>query len=201
MSDVDVFVSMILFALATSITPGPVNVLSAMSGARFGTLRSAPYVFGATVGFVSILLLLGYGFQLLADVVQRCSVVIGALGGGYMLWLAWRIAGASSEVLIADDVRRSCPGIIEGLLTQVVNPKAWMVALSAVSVHVIPHAEPLHRLLVFSGLFFVVCFLSLMSWAVLGDLLKRFEFNMKSFNRVMALLLVMSVIAMLADMA
>lgn len=59
----DAALPMALFALATSATPGPVNVLSAMSGARFGIWLSLPYVLGATTSFVAILVGLGMGLQ------------------------------------------------------------------------------------------------------------------------------------------
>ena len=54
--------SMASFAFATSASPGPVNIVAAMSGAEFGIKRSCSYVLGAALGFVTILVGIGVGF-------------------------------------------------------------------------------------------------------------------------------------------
>ena len=73
MNMTETFLPMALFALVTSATPGPVNVISAMSGARFGPISSLPYVFGATTSFVAILLLVGLGLNSVVAQVERFS--------------------------------------------------------------------------------------------------------------------------------
>ena len=70
-------ISMTMFALATSITPGPVNVVSLASGARFGVLKNIPYVLGATFGFVAVLALLGSGTHSFIDHVRTYSEPMG----------------------------------------------------------------------------------------------------------------------------
>lgn len=205
----DAFVPMAIFALATSITPGPVNVLSAMTGAHFGVWNSLAYVLGATSSFVIILLMLGAGLQSVMVVVERHSALLAVIGGAYMLWLAWQIARDGGTLSIGEGSQpgacpepvhhRDRPGVMAGLLTQGTNPKAWIVALSAVSIYVSPHPEPGLRLAVFSLIFFVVCFLSLLAWVILGAQLTRFHGNVAWFNRIMALLLAVSVLVMLTD--
>ena len=41
-----------LFALATSLTPGPNNMMLLASGANFGFRRSVPHLLGVALGFV-----------------------------------------------------------------------------------------------------------------------------------------------------
>ncbi|MDO4683364.1 MAG: hypothetical protein Q4B17_11345 [Lautropia sp.] len=53
------------------------------------------------------------------------------------------------------------------------------------------------QLTVFSGVFFVVCFLSLMVWVVLGAQLSRAGFDARIVNRTMAIMLAASVLIML----
>lgn len=187
--------SMAMFALATSITPGPVNVLSFASGARFGVLKSLPYVLGATAGFVGVLLLLGGGAQSVIGFIQAYSTPIALLGAGYMLYLAWRIGTAPGEVSSVGPNAR--PGLLSGLFTQTSNPKAWFVALSAVSLYVLPHPAPTLQLSVFAVVFFVVCFLSLLVWVVVGAQISRAGFDARIVNRVMAVVLAASVLIML----
>lgn len=186
---------MVMFALATSISPGPVNVLCFASGAQCGVARSLPYVLGATIGFVLILLLLGSGAQSVIVFIQAHATFIALSGGAYMLHLAWRIGTAPGHV---SPVRaKACPGLMSGLFTQVSNPKAWFVALSAVSLHVLPHPGPMIQLLVFAAVFLVVCFLSLLMWVMLGARVSRAGLDVRIVNRVMALVLAVSVLLML----
>ena len=56
-------VSMAAFALAASITPGPVNIVALSSGAQFGFRASQRHVAGATLGFVLLLVLMGLGLH------------------------------------------------------------------------------------------------------------------------------------------
>lgn len=86
---------------------------------------------------------------------------------------------------------------MSGLFTQVSNPKAWFVALSAVSLHVLPHPSPMIQLLVFAAVFLVVCFLSLLMWVMLGARVSRAGLDVRIVNRLMALVLAVSVLLML----
>jgi len=58
-----VLVSMAAFALASSITPGPVNIVALSSGAQFGWRASLRHVTGATLGFTLLLVLIGLGLN------------------------------------------------------------------------------------------------------------------------------------------
>ncbi len=52
----EVFVALLLFAFASSITPGPNNTMLMASGANFGLKRSLPHWFGIIVGFSLLML-------------------------------------------------------------------------------------------------------------------------------------------------
>ncbi|MFE3838753.1 phage head-tail joining protein [Pseudogemmobacter sonorensis] len=49
------------FALAASATPGPVNIIGAMTGARYGAARALAFVTGATASFLVLFLAFGTG--------------------------------------------------------------------------------------------------------------------------------------------
>lgn len=193
------FLPMILFALATSATPGPVNVISAMIGARFGTMSSLPYVLGATTSFVVILLILGFGFHSMLDVVERFSMLLTLAGSAYMLYLAWKIAADSGD-LSFDAGEQQRPGFVAGLLTQAANPKAWIVSLSAITIYIGPYQDYGLRLIWFACIFYLICAASLTAWAFLGAKVARFTGNVALFNRVMAGTLVLAIVMILSDM-
>jgi len=194
----DAALPMALFALATSATPGPVNVLSAMSGARFGIWRSLPYVLGATTSFVAILLGLGLGLHSILGLIDRFSLAMSVLGAAYMLYLAWRIAADRGD-LSFEEMQGSRPGFVTGLVTQALNPKAWIVSLSAITIYVAPHLDYTTRLITFSAIFFLICAASLAAWVAIGAQVARFSGNVALFNRVMAGLLALSVLVILIE--
>ena len=194
----DAALPMALFALATSATPGTVNVLSAMSGARFGIWLSLPYVLGATTSFVAILVGLGMGLQAILNLIERFSLAMSLSGAAYMLYLAWRIAADSGD-LCFEKMQRPRPGFATGLVTQALNPKAWIVSLSAITIYVAPHGDYMVRLATFSAIFYLICAASLATWVVVGAQVARFSGNVALFNRVMAGLLALSVIVILIE--
>lgn len=194
----DGLIPMALFALATSATPGPVNVILAMTGARFGPWRSLPFVAGATTSFVAIMLLVGAGFGALIDWIEGASLVLTLCGSGYLLYVAYRIATGGGELTI-DDTNDDRPGLISGFLVQAINPKAWIVSLSAIATFVAPQQAYVERLTIFAGLFFVICAASLTGWATVGHAAARLSGNVKAFNIVMATLLTISIGLILAS--
>ncbi|WP_082735872.1 LysE family translocator [Polycladidibacter stylochi] len=190
---------MALFALATSASPGPVNVILAMSGARFGTLGSLPYVLGATTSFVAILLLLGFGVHSILALVEQFTIPLTLAGSLYMLYLAYKIAADNGKLALnSTDAKRV--GFVSGFVTQALNPKAWIVSLSAITIYVAPHVDYNIRLLGFAIIFFVICSLSLTSWALIGAKLARMTGNLAAFNRVMAAVLVLAIVLILYDL-
>lgn len=193
MTDSTTAVQMALFALATSATPGPVNVLSAMSGARFGVWRSMPYVLGASASFVTVLIILGLGFQAISGLIGRSSLAFTLVGASYMLYLAWQIAIDNGK-LSFEETQSSCPGFFAGLVTQALNPKAWIVSISAITIYVSPHHDYSARLVMFSAIFCFICAASLTTWVAIGAQFARFNGNVALFNRVMAGVLAFSVI-------
>ncbi len=59
--EMSLLLSMAGFALAMSISPGPVNLVALSAGAQYGFRASLRHVVGATLGFILLLLLMGLG--------------------------------------------------------------------------------------------------------------------------------------------
>lgn len=190
----ETLLAMAVFALATSASPGPVNLIGAMSGARFGPRRALPFVSGATFCFLALLLILGLGLTTGTGWIEALARPMTLAGSAWLLWLAWRLArsgeGAGAETATTP------PGFWAGVAVQGLNPKAWLVVISSLSTFVLPLADRLAGLAVFSAIFAAVCWLSLAAWAWGGARLGRLA--PRGFNRAMALLLALSVAWMLA---
>jgi threonine/homoserine/homoserine lactone efflux protein len=188
--------SMAAFALASSISPGPVNVVALSAGAQHGLAASMRHVAGATVGFTVLLLLIGLGLhELLAHFPNLIEVVKWA-GVGFLLYMAYKLAVDNGQ--LGSDKPARGPSFSYGAAMQWLNPKAWLASLAGMGAY----AADGDRTLVwqFSVVYFVICYLSIASWAYTGTFLRKYLQNpqrMRLFNRVMAALLAASAVYLL----
>ena len=129
----ELVLALVAFAFVTSITPGPNNLMLLASGAAFGFRRSVPHMLGVGIGFVAMTVLVGLGLAGLIEAAPGLRLALKAAGVAYMLWFAWKIlnAGAPGEAGAAARPMR----FHEAALFQWVNPKAWAMALTAVTAY------------------------------------------------------------------
>ncbi|MFM0402336.1 LysE family translocator [Paraburkholderia aspalathi] len=191
-----VLLSMAAFALASSISPGPVNVVALSAGAQHGFAASMRHVTGATVGFTLLLLLIGLGLhELLAHFPNLIDIVKWA-GVGFLLYMAYKLAVDDGK-LGADKPSRG-PSFAYGAAMQWLNPKAWLASLAGMGAYA---ADGDGRLVwQFTVVYFVICYLSIASWAYAGTFLRRYlqePKRVRFFNRVMAALLAASALYLL----
>ncbi|WP_072059728.1 MULTISPECIES: LysE family translocator [Xenorhabdus] len=159
--------AMAIFALVTSISPGPVNIIATVTGANCGYIRTIPHITGATIGFVSILFLLGFGLAQFINEVPYLTEILTYIGGSFLLYLAYKVA--MQDPMIGDDseLETNAPSLIQGMMCQWLNPKAWIVSLAGISVFSGYDAE-INALLLFCVIFFIICYASISAWAVWG---------------------------------
>ena len=189
------FWAMATFALAGAISPGPVNVLATAVGARAGFVRALPHVTGASVCYVLIVWLSGTGLQQLWRGWPWLGGALPYAGAGYLLYLAARIALAPVRAE-DDDSAEAQSGLWRGALCQGLNPKAWWVAMSGVSVLVGVGEGQALRLMWFCALSGVICWLSVATWAGLGRVLRPWlaqPARQRVFNWLMAAALLAAV--------
>jgi threonine/homoserine/homoserine lactone efflux protein len=196
--DINLIISMSGFALATSASPGPVNIVSAMSGARFGISKTIPYVLGATIGFVSILAITGFGFITSMKRFPHVEQALVLMGASYMLYVAYKLLRVSM-VSIGKYKKSSPPSIFVGFVSQYINPKAWIVAISAISIYVFPGLNYSSILILFCLVFFIICLPSLLVWSVIGMFFSKNIHALRIFNSGMAFLLAISVVLSVVD--
>jgi len=59
----EIYGALLLFAFTASITPGPNNIMMLASGVNYGIKKSLPHFFGIAIGFPSMVMLIGLGFN------------------------------------------------------------------------------------------------------------------------------------------
>lgn len=191
----ETIIAMSGFALAASATPGPVNIIGAMTGARYGTARALAFVTGATASFLVLFLAFGAGMVAGTGWILALARPMTLIGSAYLLWMAWGLAHDDGTPRRQD--LNNIPSFWSGALVQGLNPKAWLAVFSSLSTFVLPLADRATGLMVFAALFTAICWLSLTLWAWGGERIG--QGRMRLFNRIMALVLVFSVIWMLAE--
>lgn len=183
------------FSLAMSISPGPVNMIILSSGINHGVKKTIPYISGATIGFILLLIFIGLGiFQFISAYPVFLNYL--AVGGAvFIIYIGYKIATSSSEIKVQEQY---VPKFYQGFLLQWLNPKAWIAGVSGVSMF--SSAESYKPFAIFVVVYFFVCYGSLLIWGIVGDKMAIFLNNpsrLRAFNRLMGLLLVATAIYML----
>ncbi|MDR0277481.1 MAG: LysE family translocator [Paucimonas sp.] len=183
--------SMAAFALASSISPGPVNLVALAAGARHGLRPALRHVTGATLGFCLLLLLIGFGLHAVLLRWPGLSEALRWAGILFLLYMAWKLA--SDDGRLGDGDPHKAPGYLYGAAMQWLNPKAWLACVAGVGAFVGQGESAL--LWQFTLIYLVICYLSLGSWAWAGTVIRRHleePRRMRLFNRTLAGLLAAS---------
>lgn len=196
--DLQLVSAMFGFAFVTSATPGPNNLMLLASGANFGFKRTIPHMLGIGCGMILLLLvtLTGLGEIFIRfPVAQTALKVVGVL---YLLWLAWKIASApvvetnttQAESIPTNNTAQPMRWW-QAAAFQFVNPKAWMMALGAVSSFTLTGEQYWLSGLVLMLVFFCVNIPSISMWAGFGVVIQQFLSSARrkrQFNIIMGLL-------------
>lgn len=189
--------ALIGFALSTSITPGPNNMMLLASGVNFGFRRTVPHMLGISLGHALMVFLVGMGIAQIFARWPVLDIVLKVLSAGYMVWLAWKIAHTSAP-RVGETAGRPF-SFVQAAAFQWVNPKAWAMALTAVTVYA-GGPGPEDMLLV-AAVFSAVNLPSVSIWTYFGQRLRGWlttNRRLVLFNRTMAVLLVASLWPVLA---
>ena len=170
------------------------------SGANFGFVRSIPHMLGIGIGFVVMVALVGLGLMQVFDRFPVAHTILAVASVAYMLWLAWKIAHANTPVEEGESGGTPMT-FLQAALFQWVNPKAWTMALTAVTLYA-PDRSPTAILLV-AGAFGAVNLPCVSSWTVLGQQMRRLltsSTRLTAFNWTMAVLLIASLYPVVVPM-
>ena len=159
------------------VTPGPNNSILTASGIKFGFTRSIPNVLGIPTGHGLQLALVCLGLGALFIQYPILLDILRYVGSAYILYLAYKMFGSLN---ISNSEERSRPlKYYEAILFQFVNPKAWVVALTAATAF-FPNEENFYTATSFVAITApFVCFPSICLWALFGSSIKVIIKNTK----------------------
>ena len=194
----ELIVTISVYYFVMYATPGPNNSILAASGIKFGFIRSIPNIIGISSGHGIQLALVCFGLGSLFAQFPLLLEILKYIGAIYLLYLAWKMFG-SLNISIAEE--KSSPlKYYEAILFQFVNPKAWVICITAVSLF-----YPEKENLIIGTLFLVIMSTiinlpSISMWAFGGSVIRHYLSNeklKKSVEWFLALLLLGTAISII----
>ena len=188
--ELEILTGLAAFSFASSITPGPNNLMLMASGANYGFRRTIPHMLGVGIGFVFMVIMVGIGLVQVFNAIPASYKALKIVSVVYLLYLAARIATAAPP---GDDARAAGKPFtfLQAAAFQWVNPKAWTMALTSVAVYA--PSQSLVAVGLVALVFGAINLPCVSAWAVLGEQLRNLlssPSRLRAFNILMALLLV-----------
>ena len=196
----ELLAALVGFAFVTSITPGPNNLMLLASGVNYGVRRTVPHMLGISLGHALMVFLVGLGLAQVFDELAWSRPALAVASVLYMGWLALRIATAAPPKGAQATGRPLT--FLQAAAFQWVNPKAWVMALTAVTAYAA--GTDWLSVLVVAVVFAMVNLPSVSTWAVAGQQLRRWlnePRRLRAFNIAMAVLLMASLVPLVAELA
>jgi len=193
----DVFAALVLFVFVTAFTPGPNNIMVTASGVNFGFMRTVPHMAGITIGFVVLVVAAAAGLGAIFAAAPAVQTVLKIAGALYMLWLAWKVANSRPDNGAKVDLGKPMT-FLQAAAFQWVNPKAVVMALTVIALYVRPDYRVRDALIVLA-VEVLATVGTVVTWTGFGVALRGLLANprhARTFNIVMALLLVVSIVPM-----
>ncbi len=194
----EILIALIGFAFASSITPGPNNLMLMASGANYGLRRTLPHMLGISIGHAFMVAMVGIVLLRVFETYPVLNIVLKVLSATYMLWLAWKIANAVPPE--AKEVTGKPFTFLQAAAFQWVNPKAWFMAITAISAYAPQDRGIVVGSVIVAVIFAAVNLPSVTVWAWIGVQVRRWlgtARRLRVFNVSMAVLLVVSLYPML----
>lgn len=188
--------SILSFAFATAMTPGPNNFMLLSSGLTFGYRRTLPHIVGVMAGFPIMIIAVGLGMGTVFQLYPLFYDILKVVGITYLLWMAWKIATSSASMGKDNEVKKPFT-LVQAMLFQWVNPKAWVMVITVMGSFITSKENAFLQVLIISFTYLFIGVLSTNFWALGGYYLRRFisdEKRVTLFNIIMAVLIVLSVI-------
>lgn len=195
----EVLLAFSVYAVVSTITPGPNNIMLLSSGINFGFQRTLPHILGISSGFSVLVIAVGIGLSKIIEEIPALTGGLRIVGALYLTYLAWKIANSGRpNPSYRSDMNASQASqplsFLQAALFQWVNPKTWAMALVGISAY-LPGNYTSHHLLFAAAWYSLLGLPCVALWAYAGSKLRLFLQDgkrLRIFNISMAVLLVLS---------
>ncbi len=117
---------MVAFALAVFFmiaTPGPAVLALAGVGAAFSFKNGLRFLVGLTIGYLLVWVLVITGLASLVFSVSYMRAIFLIISSGYLIYLSFKIMMKGSKIAFIRP--ENLPNFFDGIILQLVNPKAY----------------------------------------------------------------------------
>lgn len=194
----ELLLSLVVFAVIATASPGGATTLATASGMRFGLTRSLPLLLGIAAGLASLVGLVAGGLGSLVMSWPALQFWLRLFGSAYLLWLAWTIGRRGAPNPGGAQRERPIP-FGGGFLLLWSNPKGWTMAVGAAGAYTALAEDPVKLGLLLAVVFGVAAIMSLLLWCSGGQVMARLLKTGRQWrvvNTALALLLVASILPM-----
>ena len=182
-------ISLSLFMLGTSCSPGPNNIVASYSGFNFGITKTLPHMLGVIIGFTLMISILNFGLINIFNLIPILQDILKVSGSIFLIYLAYKIAFSKNQ----DDNNKQNPvKFVETFFFQFLNPKGVIVGIICISTYVDRGESFINHSFWVIGVSFLCAVISINFWTLVGKFLRKFATNekfIKLFNYAMSLLL------------
>ena len=187
-------ISVLLFGLAASLSPGPNNIMTSYTAFNFGIKKTIPTMLGVVIGWTLLVILLQIGSVIIFQKFEILQKIIMFLGSIYLIFMAYKL---SFSFKTSENVNSQPVTFFNTFFFQFVNPKAIIIALTAISMFIDPQKDFLRDSIILTIIFFLMVFGSQAAWCLMGKYLRKFATSdrfIQNFNYTMSFLLIVCVI-------
>jgi len=187
-------ISLLLFGIVASFSPGPNNIMTSYTAFNFGIKKTIPTMLGVIIGWTILLIFLQVGSVIVFQKLEILQKTIRVLGSIYLLFMAYKISFSSIKL------KKASPKPVTFLNTfffQFVNPKSIITALAAIAMFINPQENFIKDSIILTTIFFFMAVGSQIAWCLMGKYLRKFATSdkfIKNFNYTMSFLLIVCVI-------
>ena len=183
---VTTLISLLLYMITCSFTPGPGNILALNTTSQYGWKESKRLILGICLGYAFVQTICTTAICCLTYRFESVLSVLKDVGGVYMIWLAIHMVRSTPF----EDLKNKKPTLKEGMLLQLVNVKIYFYISTLLSVYFIPNSKTPSDLMLY-GIFAVgVGSVACLAWAFLGMRLQTvYRRHFKLINAVLGVFL------------
>lgn len=177
----EIIVAFLFFSVSMTITPGAGNLMLLGISSRYGFSAALPFVAGTSFGVLIVFSGTSAGLLNVLTSIPELYIALKYTGAAYLLYIAWGIANFKME---EKGNSEHASGFLSGALIQVLNPKAWIAAMTVFSQFIDISGNYLRQVIAIITAFLVVTMLCTMVWAYFGVMLKKLLHSSKKMTVV-----------------
>ncbi|MBN2618113.1 MAG: LysE family translocator [Spirochaetales bacterium] len=182
-------ISLLIFTIVMTVTPGPNNMLLTISGTKYGYIKSTPFIIGIALGLISQIILFSLGLNAVFEIFPLFNTIIKIIGFSYLIYISIKIFTTDSKVKVDSKIDKPL-SIFKGIAFQYLNPKAYLMTLTASTLY--------PKLIVIIIFYLIIPPLSTSLWALFGSFIGKFINGDRGYvNKILGILTAFSAVLMI----